>query len=336
MALTRSVLEHPDTFEVFSDLIRGTVYLQSTPAAWNMGDAVATTAPDSVLNIFGTSAIAQVLPTNPASSLSTALGELKKDGLPSIPGSSMRERTNLARKAGGEFLNIEFGWLPLISDLKNFAFAVKHSRQLIDQYKRDSDRKIRRRYTPPPIQRQTEVFTGGSGQCSANYPATGLTLSRTRHEQFSFSGAFRYHVPVGDDFYSRLRRYEQYSHLLFDTRITPELVWNLAPWSWAADWFTNAGDVIHNISALGADGLVMQYGYAMRHSFIDEIAAGTGKVTVGSYVKQGRVSMRVKTETKQRIPAHPYGFGITDVSLSKTQWAILAALGLTRGQRSSE
>jgi hypothetical protein len=336
MALTRSFVEYPRTFEVFSDLIRGTVFIQSTPVAWNMGDVSATTATDNVLNIFGTSAIARVLPTNPNSSLSTALGELKKDGLPSIPGASMRERANIARRAGNEFLNVEFGWLPLISDIRAFADSVKRSRQLIDQYKRDSDRKIRRRYTPAPITRETEIFTGGSGQCSANYPVTGMTLSRTRHEQFSFSGAFRYHVPVGDDFYSRLRRYEQYSHRLFDTRLTPELLWNLAPWSWAADWFTNAGDVIHNISALGADGLVMQYGYAMRHSFIDEIATGTGNVTVGSYSKSGPLALRVYSETKQRIPAHPYGFGIDDLSLSKTQLAILAALGLTRGQRSLE
>ena len=331
-ALTRSERSYPQWFTVNLNHIQGSVFITQVPAAWQMGNVSALPVADATLNIFGTTAIARVLPTNPNSSLSTALGELRKDGLPSIPGSSHREQANIARRAGSEYLNAEFGWLPLINDIRSFADSVKRSRQIIDQYRRDSDRKIRRRYTPAPVVLSTQVFTGGQGQCSAFYPVLDMSMTRTRVEEYSFSGAFRYHVPVGDDFYSRLRRYEQYSHRLFDTRLTPELLWNLAPWSWAVDWFTNAGDVIHNISALGADGLVMQYGYAMRHSLIDEIAIGTAKISSNRTV-YGPVSFRIKSETKQRVPAHPYGFGITDASLNKTQWAILAALGLTRGQR---
>jgi hypothetical protein len=134
----------------------------------------------------------------------------------------------------------------------------------------------------------------------------------------------------------RLRRYEALANHLFGTRITPELVWNLAPWSWAFDWFTNAGDVIHNISLLGVDGLVLQYGYAMRsmnvkHEMVQTVTSGLGGRNLGF---GGLTSTRlVFTETKQRIRANPYGFGIDDLSLSGRQLAILAALGLTKGKR---
>lgn len=333
--LTRSTLSYPEFTSINAPLLKGFMTLQATELFYVMGLESAAPGPDSVLNAFGTSAVARVLPTNPNSSLSTALGELKKDGLPSLPGSNMRERVDLARRSGNEFLNIEFGWLPLLSDIRAFADSVKRSRQLIDQYRRDSDRKIRRRFVPAPIVHEVSTFKGvGQGSGSNYFP--DCTVTKTKHESYWFSGAFRYHVPVGDDFYSRLRRYEQYSHLLFDTRLTPELLWNLAPWSWAVDWFTNAGDVIHNISLLGSDGLVMQYGYSMRHAYIEELARGSYDFWQGDQRFTGTCSKLLRTETKQRRPANPYGFGIDDTSLSAIQLAILSALGLTRGQRSGK
>lgn len=292
---------------------------------------------DSFLNAFGTSAIAAVLPTNPNASLATAIGELRRDGLPSIPGASFRDRADLARKAGHEYLNVEFGWLPLVNDLQAFADSVRRSKQLIDQYRRDSDRKIRRRFVAAPLIETSAPFNGSalwhSGGGALFSPVTVTKQTETR---LWFSGAFRYHVPVGDDFYSRLSRYEQYANYLFGTRITPELVWNLAPWSWAVDWFTNAGDVIHNISQLGVDGLVMQYGYAMRHSRTSNKARSSislSSLSGPTYTAHG--SYDVVAETKERISANPYGFGITDTSLSARQLAVLAALGLTRGKRTT-
>lgn len=292
---------------------------------------------DSVLNAFGTSAIAAVLPTNPNASLATAIGELRRDGLPSIPGASFRDRVDLARKSGSEYLNVEFGWLPLVNDLKSFADSVKRSKLLIDQYRRDSDRKIRRRFVAVPQVETNSVFTGNALWFSGGGSLTGpVTVSKITETKFWFSGAFRYHVPVGDDFYSRLVRYESYANHLFGTRITPELVWNLTPWSWAIDWFTNAGDVIHNISLLGVDGLVMQYGYAMRHSRTTNQARGSISLTdLSGPTRTHSASYDVVSERKDRIPANPYGFGITDASLSARQQAVLVALGLSRGKRTT-
>jgi len=331
--LTRREISYPAWGGPYSGpRFKGPVTLNATGLfAPGFGGSTSTLATNAIFNVFGATAIARVLPTNPNSSLSTALGELKKDGLPSIPGSSMRDQADLARKAGNEFLNVEFGWLPLVNDVRKFADSVKRSRVLIDQYRRDSDRKIRRRYVLP-VDDTVTVLTGtAQGSGALFFP--NATYTKTVGERFWFSGAFRYHVPVGDDFYSRLRRYESYSHRLFDTRLTPELLWNLAPWSWAVDWFTNTGDVIHNISALGADGLVMQYGYVMRHAYIDEVAEGTYSGSLNYGAVSGYASKRILSEVKQRRGANPYGFGVTFSSLSATQLAVLTALGLTRGQR---
>jgi hypothetical protein len=57
----------------------------------------------TVLNALGATAVSRVEPTNPAADLSQALGELYRDGLPSLPG---KQEGNL----GSEYLNMQFGW----------------------------------------------------------------------------------------------------------------------------------------------------------------------------------------------------------------------------------
>jgi hypothetical protein len=56
---------------------------------------------------------------------------------------------------------------------------------------------------------------------------------------------------------------------------------------------------------------------------------------MGKVISLGTVGSEVRSEWKERVRANPYGFGIDDISLSARQLAILAALGLTRGQRNS-
>jgi hypothetical protein len=334
MLLHRVKDQHLVTAPINSGFTRGRTGL-SQVLGYTLGLQPAVAGSGSVMDAFGTSAIARVLPTNPNASLATAIGELRQDGLPRLPGSSLKDSTSNARKAGGEYLNVEFGWLPLVSDLQDFARSVRNSRQLIDQYVRDSDRKIRRRYTPEGVE-STSVFTGTGRFFGQNIIGTGTTVSRKDDTRLWFSGAFKYHVPIDDGFYNRLLRFEALANHLFGTRITPELVWNLAPWSWAVDWFTNAGDVIHNISLLGVDGLVMQYGYAMRHHSVSELISGGFSFVESGKTHSGWCQRLVATEYKQRVRANPYGFGIDDVSLSNAQLAILAALGLSRGKRTSQ
>lgn len=334
MQLHRTEDKHIEISPINAGLTRGVTGISSV-IGYTLGSSPAVVGSGAVMNAFGTSAIARVLPTNPNASLATAIGELRQEGLPRLPGSSLKDSTSNARKAGGEYLNIEFGWLPLVADLQAFAASVRNSRQLIDQYVRDSDRKIRRRYTPE-AQTSTSVHTGTAQFFGQNISGANATVTRTESTKLWFSGAFKYHVPVGDDFYSRLLRYEALANHLFGTRITPELVWNLAPWSWAVDWFTNVGDVVHNISLLGVDGLVMQYGYAMRHMRVAEHVSGGYSFSDSLGEHAGHAQRLVASEWKQRVRANPYGFGIDDTSLSERQLAVLAALGLTKGKRTGQ
>jgi hypothetical protein len=281
---------------------------------------------DSYGNSKGATAISRVLPTNPAAQLSTALGELTKDGLPSIIGSSaFKEQVRVARSAGDEYLNYEFGWLPLVSDLKKFAHAVKHRHEIMHGYLKYSDKQIRRRYDfPPGGAGPTSLSTTGYLDAQFGLPVNVSMNFDNKVEEW-FSGSFRYHIPTPDQ--SKWGYYRAEASKILGLELTPEVVWNLAPWSWAVDWFTNTGDVIHNISRLGNDGLVMRYGYQMYKnvSTRDYVSTGFSPNTAG-YSSHYR-----KTESvKIRWRASPYGFGITWNGLTDAQKAIVVALGLSR------
>jgi hypothetical protein len=111
---------------------------------------------------------------------------------------------------------------------------------------------------------------------------------------------------------------------------TPSTLWNLAPWSWATDWFLNTGDVISNLTDWATDGLVMRYGYMMEHTIVRDTYTLTkpGLSSPGVRVQP----LTLVTETKMRRKANPFGFGLTWSGLSPRQTAIAVALGLTRGK----
>jgi len=279
----------------------------------------------------GASAIARSLPTSPSFNLLNFLGEGYRDGMPAVPGIDLlRSRSaQLREKTGNEYLNIEFGWKPLVSDLQDFARTVKNAHEIIEQYRRDADRVIRRRYTyPETLSTNAGSGTGQIAPVSAVLSGTIYAYSQVRLQRW-FSGAFRYHIPIGNDPWSKLLRYRQYANRLLGTDLTPEVVWNLTPWSWAIDWFTNAGDVMKNISAMGSDGLVLRYGYMMRHTENTNVYSATVIPSKG-YISNPHIVSRHVREYKQRTAANPFGFGITDSMLTPRQLAILGALGLAK------
>lgn len=279
---------------------------------------------NSAMDQLGTSAISRSLPTNPSVDVANAIGEIRMEGVPRIPGVAMRGQVDaLRKKSGSEYLNIEFGWRPLVSVLRDFAYTVKNHNKIIEGYRKGSDKKIRRRYAYPPSL-VTNVHNGGVDYVPREiFSGFGSgTDTRTHYEASWFSGCFRYYVPVADSQLGKLAEYESYANKLLGLRLTPSTVWDLSPWSWALDWFGTTGDVLNNISSLGRDGLVMQYGYVMCESTTERHMSASiyGAAYSGSY----------KYSIKQRRRATPYGFGFDLKALTTRQTAVLVALGLAR------
>jgi hypothetical protein len=292
----------------------------------------------------GSTAISRCKPTNVVADLATFLLELRNDGLPHLVGSSIWEKKiKSARSGGDEYLNVEFGWKPMISDILNVFQSITHANTVLSQYERGSGSLTRRRYYFPVEKTSTISIVGSSNP--ATYPdaspmldsglSPGTTYKlRTTYRQVWFSGAFTYHLPSDFNSRNRLVALGAKVRTLLGLDLTPEVLWNAAPWSWAVDWFSNVGDVLSNYSDWATDGLVMKYGYVMEHSSVREryYCDGPGRFRTAFPKLDRPTPIDAWVETKQRVVSSPFGFGLDWSGMTPRQLSITAALGLSRSR----
>lgn len=283
------------------------------------------------LDGLGTTAISRIVPTSPIFNAASFLGELR-EGLPKFGIQSWKDRTHLARSAGGDYLNYQFGWKPLVSDIKNFANTVKHAHELAARYEAGSGKLIHRRYDwPDEIETYQEEWTG-------KFPAPNPSFALYRSDHVGrlrsygkikrrrwLEADFTYYLPpVG----TRARDLAIANHL-YGVKLTPDTVWELTPWSWAADWVTNIGDVVKNVSAFSTDGLVMPHAYIMEETSL-RVEYTLDQVGFKSYPGMQHFSQTFEETSKVRRRATPFGFGLDSGAFTDRQIAIIAALGLSR------
>lgn len=298
-----------------------------------------TSVADSIaLNQMGTFAISQTIPTNPHVDLATSLMEIKHEGLPSVPllkAVKAHGRGNTAHHVGDEYLNMSFGISPIISDISKSLESVRDTHKVLEQYHRDSGKLVHRHLNLPGTNTTTVTTVPNTqvvGPSNSNAFSNGgngyglLTRTETRTRKAWFSGCYTYHLDPRTTMLGKMKGAADEANKLYGVEPNLATLWNLEPWSWLVDYELNLGDVIHNLSYIGKDGLVLVYGYLMCTDEIKVERTLTGiRFASGS---PGPITDTFTTTVKQRIKATPYGFGLNPNGFSAGQWANLAALGL--------
>ncbi|DAD51265.1 TPA_asm: maturation protein [ssRNA phage Zoerhiza.4_9] len=301
--------------------------------------------------VDGTNAISYASPTNPVSNLGTTLAETFREGVPSLPGiQSWKRRTEAAKAAGSEYLNYQFGWAPLVDEVHSVGNTARHHRSLMKQYEKGAGRDTHRTFRYPSqtvnkgeVRGAAYPLASGfdSSWTNINVPAPQRSISLVRETRRWFEGMFTYALPSSTDSWRKADGFGQEAEHLFGLSLTPDVLWELTPWSWAVDWFSNAGEVINNVTNFGTAGLVMRYGYQMEET-IETVTAESGSMGFARPVDRSRpngpyesiyaapCTSSIICTTKRRLPASPFGFSVGWEGLSPTQLAITAALGITR------
>ena len=127
---------------------------------------------------------------------------------------------------------------------------------------------------------------------------------------------------------------------LLGLRLTPEVVWELTPWSWLIDWFSNTGTIIANVSTLGATNALLNYAYStLRYRFSCSYNAVRPNIPETPYFGmsgftgyKGQIGFLEEYDMKIRGSASPFGFSVSTEALTGGQWGILASLGLARSR----
>lgn len=275
-------------------------------------------------------------PGRPEAGLGQFLIELRD--VPRMLQNSAKHFSNLYRTLkspsmmASEWLNYSFGWKPFLRDLRKFASLSQNLNTSLKRLK-ENNGKWRKAGGIMDESSVTETIAKGSG--TKHYPGLwtqmwhpgspnlsgGYSVERATKQKAWFEASFRYWIPDIQDLNWNKRAIAH----LYGLEVTPSLIWEVTPWSWLIDWFTNVGDVISNMSTL--DNLVAKYAYAMgtKESSIDIsswINYWAGPIAdTWSFHRTG----------KARVEANPFGFSYDWTALSPSQWSILIALGLTKG-----
>lgn len=296
-------------------------------------------------NYYGTLAIRNTKPTNPAANLSNLLGESIRE-LPSAIADLPKwaERMGSTRGAGSHYLALEFGWKPFVKEIVTILETMLDSQKTIRQYYRDSgpDKQVRRGFTFPtittdPVSTTMSMASGGFRDNTFSSSGKYLVSNGTRtmidstETNIYFKGSYQYYVEQGKDLWSQAVGYEQLANKLLGTRITPSLLWELAPWSWLSDWNNNLGALLSNATSFQQDGLVLKYGYLMVHQRRTVRYVLRGNRYRNGIYDPGAITQTFVSETKERIRANPYGFDLNPSAYTEWQWSILIGLGLARG-----
>lgn len=326
------VYPHPASARLLDDVHSGSI---SGPASYK----------ETGLDAFAQQAYRRVAPSSVEFDAAQFLGELR-EGLPRLVPDLLKSGSGFFKSAGSDYLNVEFGWKPFISDIQNAARAlIGATNELSQQGKR-----VHRKYSLPPVtasgsnaySRALTLRYGYPGFLSTEALATRgyqyvttttspgtaeATHVKTRTVTRWFEGEFSSFLPLGFDPDSFLDR----ANALVNTKITPSVLWELAPWSWLVDWSLRIGDTIAANEMAANDLLVMHYGYAMERAVYTTNL--TWRLTAqGTYhTLPTRGGMMAVTEYKTRLRANPYGFRTGGTgALSGGQLAVLGALGLTK------
>jgi hypothetical protein len=271
-------------------------------------------------------------PAQPDVSISVFVAELRD-----LPGLIFKKLDSF-RSLGNNYLAYQFGWRPFLSDLRKWYKSIVDVDARIAQLKRDNGQYIKRGGTLFSNVDQSEDSFDATTNYIYGVPFKDGTITDriTTSERCWFSARFKYYIPGLNSSFGTARAIQE----LWDLKITPEQVYQLIPFSWLLDWFTNVGDLISNLMSHCDDNLTAKYAYVMfererkikrsariRHEVI------TGTSTYPDFIRQSNYSTPSCTQvisSKARCSASPFGFNCSFGDLTGYQTSILAALGISR------
>lgn len=279
---------------------------------------------------YAAEAYNRMKPTKPSFNALNFIVELRD-----LPG-MMRERfTRDLRGGAGKHVEVQFGWLPLLSDLRKLVNLQQTAQKRLTWLIENNGKPVRRRTTLVETSTRTGYTTvPGVGHLPSlpNVTVYKSPIGFEWHDEYTHvwaSARFRYWLPKGP---RNIEWTKEMLDRLYGRGVTPEVIYNAIPWSWLVDWFSNVGDVLANLDAGVADRLAADYFYVMAHS----IRMRTREVNVIYQDPRSLQRFNITTTSnayfiqKRRVVGDPFGFNTSETSLTSMQLSILGALGLSR------
>lgn len=325
---------------------------------------------DAELRKIGTDMIRNTNPLKPKADLLVSIAELLREGFPhmiahNLLHPSLKNGRKLRLKAlAGEYLNVVFGFKPIISDIVKVYDCFQRIDEIVEQWIRDDKKSITRQrevvlprkvvsldadwsgpfgqemYFPPRFSSEPyRILTSGTNPSwASNSSRRGQIVTE---EVITFSAQFSYDLSklrllrvFGDDgpltsSNAALREYLGLHAVgLAPSDFSWVTIWNLIPFSWLVDWFVNIGELFDNYRAEQTAQLQMGWAYISTHATRKYHYTSTFR---GGYQDSMLIQQTVDARQKsiRRLKATPFGFDVSFGELTANQSAILGALLLS-------
>lgn len=270
-------------------------------------------------------------------------------------------------EAGGAYLNYVFGIAPTLSDLSRMADTIILSDKVIRDHLEAVHvrKKVSRNYTVWEDSKSglimnkftnrnqpNQTFNFGDFTAQMSYATTDtsggqmdvlvprisyLWTASQRVRQFA---TWEYFVPAPEKLLTRLDKYKKLASDMVGEGASPGTVWNLTPYTWMSDWLVDFGGLLHYQQAVSDNQVVSTgsgYSYweeaKLTAHVLPQAISNVGvttPATVLSLDSSDGMSM-IQMKRHKRRGGNPYSIGPSWTSLSLQQWAILGAMGLSRG-----
>jgi len=300
-----------------------------TPASWS--------SQQSALQSAYTSGFKRTRPGNAVAGMGQFLVELRD--IPTLP-LRLLLRLKTFRALGSEYLNVQFGWRPFVNDLRKAYKTYRTLESQLAKLREENGRNITRRATLQDDKSTvtSSLYSNIPLAFADGRPATGsgfsitTTTTSTATRVWYYSN-LRYYTPdIGSSQWTK-----RATAALFGVNPTPELLWEVLPWSWLIDWFTNVGDIISNASNNAVDNLVLNASYVMKTTeTVTEVSTYSRWPSFRNVLIQweaGDATYGYKKSTTYKMRQgglSPFGLGTTLGGLTAYQASILAAIGASR------
>jgi hypothetical protein len=247
-----------------------------------------------------------------------------------------------ARAAADDYLAYIFGVRPTINSLDQLAASINRSRQSAETVVRNSrdgnfdPKKMRRkRSLPSKVSTATEsrICHLPSDHRGLGLEVWGLgTYSHESTQDVWFSASFRMDTSDTETWLDKCSEFFHSVDRVTGLGLDIRTAWDLIPFSFMVDWFTNTGDLLEERQVRADYNIVCEYGYIMCHTRDLRILSAAG-VFNAPQVNRGGSAATVHyerlVETKQRNQCKSFGFLTDFSSLNPFQWSALTALGLS-------
>jgi hypothetical protein len=270
-------------------------------------------------------------------SISAYLGRRRRQGINSFAQYKQAKKRPLSRAADFH-LAVQFGWLPLLRDIRKFVSAFKTKNKSLQNLIKHEGRSIRRErtlvsddYSARPettVNYSTPYATDGLKPILVTQCYAGGNAKREIHRgvktTVKFVGSFKYFLPSGPRDGAWVKKMHR---RIMGGQITPGVVWNLMPWTFLVDYFTTLGDFFEAGSRGVEDRLYCEWCYITKEysSWMEQHTTEYVRTASSGKTAPQKGVVRLECLIKSRARCGPFGIRIRD-SVTPKQQAIIAAL----------